>query len=78
MLVPQPERRDNTVWGNRQEPTEVKISKDKDCIEFLWKDMDSEHAGKLDIEFKGIISMSEDGLKYKADSHQFCRGQTGF
>ena len=64
--IPVPGRRDNCVYGERQEPCEVEISSSNKRIVFTWEKLSSECDNNLDIRFKGIVELTEEGLQFTA------------
>ena len=69
MLIPLPNRRNNNVFGGEQKPIEVKIDSTNNQLIILWQNLKSEHGGVLDIDFKGIIELSDEGLVFHAEIH---------
>ncbi|MDP6381274.1 MAG: hypothetical protein QF662_08020, partial [Phycisphaerae bacterium] len=67
MQVPLPEQRANHVYGQTQAATSIEVDEDNSRIIFTWKDIESIHGGTLDIIFKGIVTLTDDGLAYEAE-----------
>jgi hypothetical protein len=66
LSVPLPGRRDNCVYGERQTSCKVDILNDNKKIIFTWNKLISDCAKELDIEFKGIIELTDAGLQFTA------------
>jgi hypothetical protein len=66
MAVPMPGRKDNCVYGERQVLRKVELFKDNKKIVFTWNKLQSDCGQELDIEFKGIIELTQDGLQFSA------------
>lgn len=67
MLVPVPEKRDNLVIGIKQKLVSALVSKDKQSIIFIWKQLQSERAGILDITLTGKVKIDSSGLTFNMD-----------
>jgi len=67
LLVPAPEKRNNPVLGTRQKLVSSKISDDKKSISFIWKNLQSERAGILDITLTGKVKLDSLGLTFDMD-----------
>jgi len=67
MLTPLPDRRNNPVLGEKQEPPDVQKDIRNKRIIFAWEKLRSEHGGVLDIAFKGVITLTDDGLVFEAE-----------
>lgn len=65
MIVPIPDRRDNRVQANKNRLDHFELSEDKRSVKFVWKRLQSEHAGILDISFECMVTLSEDGLSFR-------------
>lgn len=66
LLVPFPERRNNTVFGEKQKLNEVKTNKDNSRIVFVWQKLLCECQDTLDIIFEGIVELTDKGLQFNA------------
>ena len=66
LAVPLPGRRDNCVYGERQQLDKVEVSNDNKKIVFTWNKLMSDCGKELDIEFKGIIELTGMGLQFTA------------
>lgn len=64
LSVPVPGRRDNCVYGERQDPCKMEISKDNKKVTFKWDKMKSECDGNLNIEFSGTAELTDKGLQF--------------
>jgi len=62
--VPLPGQRYNPVIGSKQNLSDTFLEDQK--ITFIWKQLDSENGGALDIEFKGEVSLTDEGLVFTA------------
>ena len=60
LAVPVPGRRDNCVYGERQQLHNVEISNDNKKIVFTWNKLMSECAKELDIKFTGTIELTDE------------------
>jgi hypothetical protein len=54
------------VYGERQVLKNVELSGDNKKIIFTWNDLRSDCGQELNIEFKGIVELTENGLQFKA------------
>jgi len=66
LAVPVPGRKDNCVYGERQPSCNVEISGDKKKLEFKWNKLVSDCAKDLDINFTGIVELTDKGLQFTA------------
>lgn len=67
MLVPLPGRRNNPIRGTKQPAPAIKHSPDDKRIVFTWNRMESQFGGMLNIVFKGIITLTDEGLIFTAE-----------
>jgi hypothetical protein len=67
MLVPLPDRKNNQVLGENQTLSDYHVDSDGQGVTLTWTDCQSEHGGILPITFTGRISISDDGLSFKAE-----------
>jgi hypothetical protein len=67
LAVPIPGRRDNCVYGEKQKLSNLEISDDDKKITFTWDNLMSDCIKTLDIQFKGIIELTDEGLKFTAE-----------
>jgi len=75
MLVPLADRRNNPVLGQKQRAPIVEVETSSNQVVCIWEGLQSEHGGLLDITFKGIVTLSEDGLAFTAEISN-CSGHT--
>jgi len=61
------EKRFNPVSGTGQPAPVVEEGKDGNSVVFTWNNLLSKNGGVLDITFKGIIKLSDDGLAFSAE-----------
>ena len=62
MNVPKPKQRFNPVVGNSQNNVVIELNEDVNRVALIWKDLLSIHGDSLNIIFKGIIELAENGL----------------
>ena len=67
LLVPAPEKRDNQVLGLKQKLDSALVSADKKSITFIWKNLQSERAGVLNITLVGKVKIDSTGLTFNMD-----------
>ena len=65
LLAPLPHRRENYVFGQNQRLVSVTKSSDQ-SIEFVWKDLTSEHGGVLPITFRATVTLHNSELTFHA------------
>jgi hypothetical protein len=66
LAVPMPGRKDNCIYGERQELRNVELLNDNKKITFTWNKLRCDCGQELDIEFKGIIELTSKGLQFSA------------
>lgn len=66
LAVPMPDRKNNGIYGERQVLRNVEISSDNKKIVFTWNKLQCDCGQELDIEFKGIIELTPNGLQFSA------------
>jgi hypothetical protein len=66
LAVPIPGRRDNCVYGERQQIRNVEISNDNKKIIFTWDKLISDCGKELEIKFTGTIELTDAGLQFTA------------
>ena len=66
-LVPQLDRRNNPVRGEKQALAGCHIDPDGTGLELTWTDLESEHGGVLAISFRGSVTLSDDGLTFEGE-----------
>jgi hypothetical protein len=66
MFAPMPDRHFNPILGEKNPLAGMEKSSDGKSITFIWKDLESEHAGRLDITLKGTATLDENGLTFDA------------
>jgi hypothetical protein len=64
MAVPMPGRKDNGVFGERQVLRNVELHNDNKKIVFTWNRLVSDCGQEVDIEFKGIVELTSEGLQF--------------
>jgi len=64
MLVPLEERRNNLILGLKQRAPAVEVDCGGNRIVFVWEKLQSEYGGQLDITFKGVVTICDDGLVF--------------
>jgi hypothetical protein len=64
LLVPMKDKRSNYVFGKKQKLKSYEVGADKKSITFIWDKLQSEYAGELDINLKGTVTITEEGLKF--------------
>jgi len=66
LAVPIPGRRDNCIYGERQQLCKAEISNNNRKITFTWNKLINDCGKELDIEFTGIIELTVNGLQFTA------------
>jgi hypothetical protein len=66
LAVPVPGRRDNCIYGERQELAGCEISNDNKRIVFTWDKLVSDCGEVMNIVFKGTIELKDKGLQFTA------------
>lgn len=66
LAVPLPGRRDNCVYGERQEIRSAELSDDNRKVVFTWNKLLSDCGKELNIEFKGVAELTGNGLQFSA------------
>jgi hypothetical protein len=66
LAVPMPGRKDNCVYGERQELKNVELFNDSRKIVFTWNKLKCDCGSELDIEFRGIVELTPKGLQFTA------------
>ena len=70
MLVPVPGRRNNPVIGTKQTSPRVRIAATESgwpTLSFAWDKLTSEHAGGLDVDFTGRVTITDTQLMFQAE-----------
>lgn len=66
LLVPLPERRNNQVYGEKQQHVSIQIGEDGKSAVFSWDGLESEYGGFLDIKLQLTVKMTEDKAIFSA------------
>lgn len=66
MLVPTATKRYNPVFGDKQKIAEISFDEDEKKITLIWRNLQSEYGGQLDIDFTGTIRLTNSGLEFTA------------
>lgn len=66
LLAPLPDRRDNSVLGQKQRPAEVQ-KESKDQVRIQWKDLLSEHGGVLPMTLTATVTLTNGSLSFGAE-----------
>jgi Domain of unknown function (DUF6259) len=64
LLVPLPQKRNNPVFGNKQQLKKYELSPDNKTITFYWEKLISERGGLLNINLTGKVSLNDAGLSF--------------
>lgn len=64
LLAPLPGRRNNPVRGEKQKLSAYELSADGRELTLTWSGLESEHGGRLEIVFRGTVSLSDQGLTF--------------
>lgn len=67
MLVPLPGRRDNPILGEKNPLASLEKSADGKSATFVWKDLESQYGGRLDITLKSTVTLDEQGLSFESE-----------
>jgi hypothetical protein len=67
MIVPLPGRRDNPVLGEKNPLASLAKSADGKSLSFVWKDLESQYGGRLDITLKSTVTLDEQGLSFESE-----------
>ena len=67
LMAPMPEKRNNSVSGQKQRLKKFELSTDHKTIIFFWEKLNSEFAGVLDINLKGTVALTDLGLKFNME-----------
>ena len=67
MFVPMPDRHFNPILGEKNKLASLEKSADGKSITFIWNNLESEHAGLLDITLKGTVTLDQNGLSFDAE-----------
>src|ERR1039458_505014 len=67
MVVPLPGRRDNPVLGEKNPLVRIEKSADGKSLSFVWKDLESQYGGRLDITLKSTVTLDEQGLSFESE-----------
>lgn len=67
ILVPLPGRRNNPVYGEKQEVSDIKVSPDNSKVTFIWNSLISEYGGRHDIRL--IIEVKSNGQQIVFTPH---------
>jgi hypothetical protein len=66
LAVPMPGRKDNCVYGEKQLLKDIELADNNKMIAFTWNKLKCECGQELNIEFKGIVELTEEGLRFSA------------
>ena len=64
LLVPLPDRRNNPVFGERQEAPSLEVTADRRRATFVWDGVNSEYGGMLDIGLALDIELTDRQVVY--------------
>jgi hypothetical protein len=67
MFAPLPDRHFNPILGEKNKLVSIAKSADGRSVAFVWSNLESEHAGKLDITLKSTVTLDEHGLSFDAE-----------
>jgi hypothetical protein len=67
MFAPMPDRHFNPILGEKNKLASATKSADGKSIEFVWNNLESEHAGQLDITLTGRVTLDAQGLSFDAE-----------
>jgi hypothetical protein len=67
MIVPLPGRRDNPILGEKNPVASIEKSADGKSVAFVWKDLESQYGGQLDITLKSTVTLGEQGLSFESE-----------
>jgi hypothetical protein len=67
MFAPLPDRHFNPILGEKNKLASIAKSADGKSVAFVWNNLESEHAGRLDITLKGTVTLDEHGLSFDAE-----------
>jgi len=67
MFAPMPDRHFNPILREKNKLARVTKSADGKSVELVWNNLESEHAGRLDITFTVRVALDEQGLSFDAE-----------
>lgn len=67
LVVPLPERLLNVIDGEKQKTADVQKDASGSHLTFLWENLESEHAGALDVRLKGVVPLDDSGLTFEVE-----------
>ncbi len=67
MFAPLPDRHFNPILGEKNPLASFEKSPDGKSVAFIWNNLESEHAGRLDVTLKSTVTLGEQGLSFEAE-----------
>lgn len=67
MLVPLPGRRNNPILGENNSLADLQKSTDGKSVTLVWKDLQSQYGGRLDITLKSTVTLDAQGLSFASE-----------
>ncbi len=67
IFAPMPDRHFNPVLSEKNKLASFTKSPDGKSLKFVWQNLESEHAGQLDITLKGFVTLGENGLSFDSE-----------
>ena len=64
MVVPMTKKRNNPVYGIKQQLSSCKLFQDKNTVIFTWNNVKSEYGGILNIKLEATVSLASNGLTF--------------